>query len=315
MKPVTGAVDIGGTKIAVGVVDSGGRVLHKIELPSDVRAGFDHAMRRTGAALTDCLTKVGRELGGIGIGCAGEVHASTGALGLVNNLPGWEGGNPVEVFGREFGVSVALENDADAAALGELRWGSGKLRSRLIFVTVGTGIGASVILEGKIYRGVSHCHPEIGHQVIDPAGPVCTCGSQGCWESWASGPALAHWARKIAPPNYDPEKLTAREVCEAAERNEEWAKRAVEHEANYLGIGLANIVLSYAPQAIVLGGSVMKSFHLFIHRIHEVIRKNCQLVPHECVEIEMATLGPDVGLIGAAQVWHHRFEQCGGKLV
>jgi glucokinase len=314
MKLLTGAVDIGGTKIAVGVVDSGGRVLRKIELPTDVPQGFDNAMRRVHAALSECEQQAGK-LSGIGIGCAGEVSAATGTLGKVNNLPGWEGGNPVEVLTREFGVTVALENDADAAALGEVRWGSGKARSRVVFLTVGTGIGASVILDGKIYRGVGHCHPEIGHHIIDPAGPPCTCGTQGCWESWASGPALTQWARKNPPPDCDPEKLTARYVCEEAEKGQEWAQLAVEHEAYYLGLGLANIVNIFAPQAILLGGSVMKSAHLFMDRIHEVIRLNCPLVPHECVEISMATLGADVALIGAAQVWHHRFEQCGGQLV
>ncbi len=149
MKLLTGAVDIGGTKIAVGVVDSGGRVLRKIELPTDVPQGFDNAMRRVRAALSECAQQAGVEMSGIGIGCAGEVSAATGTLGKVNNLPGWEGGNPVEVLAREFGVTVALENDADAAALGEVRWGSGKARSRVVFLTVGTGIGASVILEEK----------------------------------------------------------------------------------------------------------------------------------------------------------------------
>ncbi len=312
---MTGAIDIGGTKIAIGIVDRDGHIRQKVELPTDVPAGFDHAMRRVRAALSDCARQAGVELSGIGVGCAGEVDAAIGMLRNVNNLPGWEGCNPVEVLAREFGVTVALENDADAAALGEVRWGSAKARGRVVFVTVGTGIGASVILDNKVYRGVGHCHPEIGHHIIDPAGPPCTCGTQGCWESWASGPALAQWARKSAPPGYDPEKITAQRICEEAEKGNSWAQQAVEHEAYYLGLGLANIVNIFAPQAILLGGSVMKSAHLFLGRIREVVRLNCRLVPHECVDLGMATLGADVGLIGAAQVWHHRFEQCGGRLV
>jgi glucokinase len=126
---------------------------------------------------------------------------------------------------------------------------------------------------------------------------------------------LAQWARKNPPPGCDPEKITARYVCEEAEKGQDWARCAVEHEAYYLGLGLANIVNIFTPQAILLGGSVMKSAHLFMDRIHEVIRLNCRLVPHERVDIEMATLGADVGLIGAAQVWHHRFQNSGGRLV
>jgi glucokinase len=279
-----------------------------------VQDGFCRAMERVSAALADCARRAGVKLHGIGIGCTGQVDAASGTLGNVNNLRGWEGGNPVDVLADEFGVPVALENDADAVALGELYWGSARATDRLVFVTVGTGIGASVILDQKIYRGVGHCHPEIGHHIIDPSGPECTCGARGCWESWASGPAMAAWLANNAPADVARRNLTAREICSQAEDGDEWPLRAVEHEAYYLGLGLTNLVVLFAPQAIVLGGSVMKSAHLFLDRVRAMIRRNCQLVPHECVEIRLASLGPDVGLIGAAQVWHHRFEYCGGRV-
>jgi glucokinase len=311
---VVGAVDIGGTKLALGVVDDQGWLLAKAEVPTDVARGFDHAMREISTLLRDCAQRAGVKLRGIGIGCTGQVDAVTGALGEVHNLPGWTGGNPVVSLSREFSVPVALENDADAAALGELYWGSGKSRTPMIYVTVGTGIGVSVILDGKIYRGAGQCHPEIGHQVIDPAGPPCTCGARGCWESLASGPAMVMWIENNGPKSYPCESLTAREVCSRAAAGDEWARRAVEHVGYYLGLGLANLVNIFAPQAIVLGGSVMKSAPLFLPRLHEVIRQNCRLVPYEKIEISLASLGTEVGLIGAAQVWHHRFERCGGRI-
>jgi glucokinase len=312
--PLIGAVDIGGTKVALGVVDDNGRVLEKTEVPTNVARGFDHAMREISALLCQCAQRTGAKLLGIGIGCTGQVDPVTGELGAVHNLPGWEGGNPVLFLSREFGVPVALENDADAAALGELCWGCEKSQTRMIYVTVGTGIGVSVILDGKIYRGAGQCHPESGHQVIDPSGAMCSCGARGCWESLASGPAIVAWMRKNAPESYQSESLTAREVCSRAEACDAWAKRAVEHVGYYLGLGLANLVNVFAPQTIVLGGSVMKSAPLFLEGIHEVIRQNCRLVPHERAKIALASLGPDVGLIGAAQVWHHRFERCGGQI-
>ena len=309
-----GAVDIGGTKLALGVVDDQGRVLEKVEVPTDVARGFDHAMREISALLDACAQHAAVKLSGIGIGCTGQVDAVTGLLGEVHNLPGWKGGNPVLSLSGAFGVPVALENDADAAALGELYWGSGKSRSPMIYVTVGTGIGVSVILGGKIYRGAGQCHPEIGHQVIDPAGPLCTCGVRGCWESLASGPAMLTWIGKNAPKSYPRESITAKEVCSRAKAGDEWARRAVDYVGYYLGLGLANLVNIFAPQSIVLGGSVMKSAPLFLPRIQEIIRENCKLVPHERSEIALASLGPDGGLIGAAQVWHHRFERCGGRI-
>lgn len=309
-----GAVDIGGTKLALGVVDDNGRLVEKNEVPTEVGRGFSHAMQEVTTLLSQCAQRAGVKLRGIGIGCTGQVDAVTGTLGQVHNLPGWEGGNPVLFLAHQFGVSAALENDADAAALGELYWGSGKVRAPMIYVTVGTGIGVSVILDGKVYRGAGQCHPEIGHQVIDTSGPLCTCGVRGCWESLASGPAIVAWIEKNAPKDYARENLTAREVCFRAQGGDEWARRAVEHMAFYLGLGLANLVNIFAPQTIVMGGSVMKSAPLFLPRMHEVIRDNCTLVPHDRMEITLASLGADVGLIGAAQVWHHRFERCGGRI-
>jgi glucokinase len=254
------------------------------------------------------------KLHGIGIGSAGPLDSATGVLGNMNNLPGWAGGNPVEFLSREFGVPAALENDADAAALGELHWGSGKSRSRFIYVTVGTGIGVSLILDGKVYRGVDGCHPEIGHHIIDPSGPLCSCGVHGCWESLAAGPAMVAWVLENSPAGYDDGNLNAREICALAQNSDELARRAVDREAYYLGLGLANLILSFAPEAIVLGGSVMKSAHLFMERARDVMRQNCTLVPVDRVEISLASLGADAGLIGAAQVWHHRFERCGGTV-
>jgi glucokinase len=123
---------------------------------------------------------------------------------------------------------------------------------------------------------------------------------------------MVKWIKTNAPMSYKSQDLTAREICERAQRGDEWATRAIEREAYYLGMGLANLVTLFAPDALVLGGSVMKSASLFLERIHEVIRQNCRLVPYERVEISLASLGPDVGLIGAAQVWRHRFSPPGG---
>jgi len=309
-----GGVDIGGTKIAVGVVDQEGHILAKKECPTEAPRGFDHAMRQVAALLAQCAEQAEIKLRGIGIGCAGPVDSVTGKLGNVNNLVGWQDGNPLEVLAREFGVPVAMENDADAAALGELYWGAGKKKMRFLYVTVGTGIGVSVILDGKVYRGIDGCHPEIGHHILDASGPCCSCGVRGCWESLAAGPAMTAWLRENAPAAYDNRNLSAREICTRAQDSDAWAQRAVEREAHYLGLGLANLITLFAPETIVLGGSVMKSAHLFLDRMREVIRQNCRLVPADRVLITLASLGADAGLIGAAQVWQHRFERSGGKV-
>jgi glucokinase len=302
-----GGIDIGGTKIAVGVVDPTGRVLARRESPADVPRGFNDAMRRVIGLLRECAESATVNLYGIGIGSAGPVDPSTGRLGNVNNLPGWEGGNPVDVLEREFGVPAALENDANAAALGELRWGSGKSRARFLYVVVGTGIGVSAILDGKVYRGAEGCHPEMGHHIIDPAGPLCSCGARGCWESFAAGPAMTVWMKENSPNGNRCADLTAQEICARAQDSDALAQRAVDREGYYLGLGLANLITLFAPEAIVLGGSVMKSALLFLDQARQVIRQNCRLVPAADVEISLASLGADAGLIGAAEVWNHRF--------
>jgi glucokinase len=308
-----GAVDIGGTKIAAGVVDENGHVLAKAECPTDVPRGFDHAMQRVAQMLAQSAHQSGVKLQGIGIGCTGPVDPIAGSLGNVNLLPGWKGASPVERLSVEFSVPAAMENDADAAALGEAVWRAGKGKTRLLYVTIGTGIGASVILDGKACRGVGECHPEIGHHVIDPSGPLCLCSARGCSESLASGPSMVEWIRANAPASHQSPNLSAKVICAQAQEGEELARRAVEREAYYLGIGLANLVTLFAPEAIVLGGSVMKSANLFPNCIQQVIRQNCGLVPFERVEISLASLGPDVGLISVAQVWNHRFQPCGGS--
>lgn len=302
-----GAVDIGGSKIAVGMVDDKGKVLSRMESPTDPNRYSDgieliaHMLRRT-------AQRAGGQITGIGIGSTGPVDPMRGEFGDVDFLPGWRGKSPVKDLGQVFSVQVALENDADAAALAEAGWGAGRNRTRLIYVTVGTGIGGGIILDGKLYRGVDGAHPEIGHHVIDPAGPQCTCGFRGCWESLAAGPAMVSWLQHNAPPGYPHgDGITAKRICALARQADKIAVQAVETEAYYLGLGLANLINLFTPDAIVLSGSVMKSADLLMGRMREVIRKGCRFVPAEKTELALASLGDDTNLIGAARVWHYRF--------
>jgi glucokinase len=303
------AVDIGGTKIAVGLVDDRGRVLAHIETPTSAELGYKCALERIADLLRQVSHQAEEPITGIGIGSTGPVDPFTGVIGDVNFLPGWQGSNIVQDLSRLFGIKVAMENDADAAALGEAGWGAGRDRTRLIYVTVGTGIGGGIILDGKLYRGVDNAHPELGHHVIDASpGPACQCGFRGCWESLAAGPAMVEWFKTEAPPGYSHlENLSAKQICDLSLAGDALAKRAVEREAYYLGLGLANLVVLFTPDVIVLGGSVMKSAHLFLDGIHKVIRESCRYVPFEKTTIAMASLGDDANLIGAARVWHHRF--------
>ena len=214
----------------------------------------------------------------------------------------------MEDLARIFKVQVALENDADAAALAEWGWGAGKNKSRLVYVTVGTGIGGGIVLDGKLYRGVDGAHPEIGHHVVDPAGPLCSCGFHGCWESIAAGPGMAAWLQSQAPADYPGRAtLTAKRIYELAGEGDVLAISAVNRENFYLALGLANLINLFTPDVIVLGGSVMKGAGPFLENIRETLRLGCRFVPLEKVALTLASLGENANLIGAARVWHYRF--------
>jgi len=276
------------------MINCEGKVLARRECLTDADRGYPDALRRIIEMLRATAQTANMQISGIGIGSTGPVYPLTGEIGDVNFFPHWKGENPVRDLSQSFQVRVAMENDADAAALGEASWGAGHSKSKLIYVTVGTGIGTEIILDGQVYRGVDQSHPEIGHHVIDPSGPPCLCGFRGCWESLAAGPAMVAWVERNAPPSYPHvADLTAKKICELAEQGDSWAMRAGEHESRYLGLGLANLVTMFVPDVIVLGGSVMKSASLFLEKIRKMIGTSCRFVPYEKTELALASLGED----------------------
>lgn len=297
-----GAVDIGGTKIAAGAVREDGTIVCRSECSTDATRGFPDAIARIQRMLHDAAAVCGG-LDGIGIACPGPLDPFSGIIGEVGTLPGWRGGNLVDELHSQFGVGVVLENDADAAALAEHAWGTGCGKAGFIFVTVSTGIGGGIILGGQLYRGAGGSHPELGHQIIDNTGPVCYCSARGCWESLASGPAMTEWMFQQSPFS---DRMTAAEICAGAAHGDMLALQAVRREGYYLGLGLANLVTLFAPDAIALGGGVMKSSRLFLRASIEVVKDLCTQVPAEKTKIVAASLGTEAGLLGAAQAFLRR---------
>jgi glucokinase len=301
-------VDIGGTKTAVGVVDDSGRVLARAEASTQTMGPWPEALALISKMLRSTAREANVTIAGIGVGSTGPLDPLSGKFENLDTIPQWSGASPVDDLAREFHVSVAMENDADAGALAEASWGAGRNKSRLIYVTIGTGIGGGIILDGHLYRGVAGAHPEIAHQVIDVNGPPCSCGLRGCWEPFASGPAMAKQMESQSEYTGRP-GLTARHIYELAMAGDPLAGRAVERENFYLAIGLANLVNLFTPDAIILGGSIMKSAGIFLSNIRKIMEQGCRFVPLEKMELSLASLGDDANLIGAARVWHHRFAQ------
>lgn len=306
---MVGAIDIGGTKIAVGMLDEQGHLLARFECPTESQRGFRDGLARIKTMLDQASNAVGAKAMGIGIGCTGPVNPFTGHIEKAALLPGWEEADLAGELSRIFKIPVAMENDADAVALAEAAWGSGQNKSSLICVSVGTGIGGGIVLGGKLYRGVGEIHPELGHQIIDASGPLCYCGVRGCWEVLAAGPAMVQWFKEKAEPD-DPglSELSAKHIFEMAQAGHDLARSVVEREAHYLTLGLVNLITLFAPEVIVLAGGVMKSASL-LDDIEAEMRRSLLLVPVEKTELRASSLGPDAGLAGAAQVWYHRFQK------
>jgi glucokinase len=195
-------------------------------------------------------------------------------------------------------VPIVIENDAAAAALGEAHSGAGRGVARFMYVTISTGIGGALVVDGALYRGAGGAHPEIGHHVIDASGPLCPCGARGCWEVVASGPALAAFAKEGAPASLRAE-LSAEIVC--AHATEDWARAAIDRTTHYLAIGISNLQTMFAPDVIALGGGVMKSAPLFLDRIRENVSRSATLVPRASIVI--AACGADAVLLGAARAF------------
>lgn len=294
-----GAIDIGGTKIAAGIVREDGIVLHRTECSTQATRGFLDAVHRMQQMLQEAIARCG-PIDGIGIACPGPLNPFTGVIGDVGTLPGWQGSHLAETIHANLGLSVAVENDADAATLAEYAWGTTRTSGTLLYVTISTGIGGGMVQDGRLYRGVRGAHPEFGHQTIDPSGPLCYCTISGCWESLASGSAMSASFTEVGSGKGP---LTAAQICDLARQGDAFAMRAVKSEAHYIGLGLANLVTLFAPEVICLGGGVMRSSELFLDDIQVLVRSLCTQVPVEYTTITLSSLGADIGLLGAAQSW------------
>jgi len=213
---------------------------------------------------------------------------------------------------KAFSVPVTLENDADVAALGEYWQGAGISIRRLYAVTVGTGIGTALILNGEIYRGVDGSHPEGGHMVLDPNGPLCYCKMRGCWESLCAGPAIERQAREadltgsrlLEMAAGEREKIEARMVFDAARMGDSVALSILDRFTRYFIQGILNVCILFVPDVIVLSGGVMRSADLFMPKLGQALQAYTEMVPAYRVHIIPAKLGYYAGLYGAAYtIW------------
>lgn len=290
-------IDIGGTKMAVASVRESGEILASTVLPTEAERGFPRAVDRLEAAIRQLLARPDAteiRLAGIGIGCAGPVDPREGLINNPYTLTGWDRCDIVGPLRRRFDVPVVLENDADAAALGESWVGAGRATDPVVLLTFGTGVGGAAIFQRRILRGVAGEHPELGHVPIFPDGPECYCGVRGCLESIASGTAIAEAGRPFGFGS-------AREVFAAASRQED-ARRILERARRAVVLAAWTICHTLLPQRLILGGGIMETeFDGFAAEIRRQLGRATQFT-HQRVDVVAASLGNAAGLVGAARL-------------
>lgn len=303
-------IDLGGTNVRAGVVTSGGRLLHWKEAPIKAFRGPEVGLKTITGLADGVSERANQPVLALGIGSTGPLDRQSGCIQNPYTLPGWEGVDIVTPLQERFSVPVALENDADAAALGEAWVGAGQGVKRMVMLTIGTGVGYALILDGEIYRGIAGEHPEGGHIPIDPSGPECYCGAHGCLESLVSGPAIVRFVKEseaaknnvfIRNATNNLQEIEAATVFEGARQGDAFCQSLVDRTANYIALGLVSIIMLTLPDCIVLTGGLSRSYDLIERKIHAVLARYDVIVPTRKVQIQLSQLGQQAGLIGAAR--------------
>lgn len=304
-------IDIGGTKVAAGVVDNGGRIL-----ASARRDTPGHDPREVERVIAELVAELsaGHRIGSVGIGAAGWMDTS-GSTVLFSPHLAWRNeplrGNLERLLRRR----VLIVNDADAAAWAEWRFGAGAGQSRLVCVTLGTGIGGAMIMDGRLERGRYGVAGEFGHQIIMPQGLRCECGNRGCWEQYASGNALGREARELAAARSpmaqdlldavdgDVEAITGALVTRLALAGDPACIELIEEVGDWLGLGLANLAAALDPGKFVIGGGLSAAGRLLLEPVRRSFARNLTGRGFRpAAAIDLASLGPEAGMVGAADL-------------
>lgn len=305
-------IDVGGTKVLGGVVDREGNVL------KTARRDTPH---EGGAALNRAIADVALELAadytieGVGLSAAGFVSSDRKTMLATPNIAGWNGVQLDREITEMINMPVVLENDANSAAWGEARFGAGRGRENMLMVTVGTGIGGGIIVNGQLLRGAFGVAAEIGHLRVLPEGHLCGCGARGCFEQYASGNALLRHAREAIAASPDLargllargdgtlEGLTGRAITDAARDGDQVALAAFNTTAQWLGAGIASLSVILDPECVVIGGGVVDAGEILLAPTRAALERYMPFAgKHPSPEIIAATLGNEAGLVGAADL-------------
>lgn len=310
-------IDLGGTKIAGAVFDAAaGQMVVRETIPTQAHEGPDAVLLRIAEHARALARQAGlemRQISGVGVGVPATFDWDTGTIWLIPNLPGaWLNKPAGAILNQHLGVPISLVNDARAFTLAEATLGAGKGYPSVVGITLGTGIGGGIVIDGRLYRGLTGAAGEFGHHTIDMHGLPDGSGNPGGWESLGSGPAIAAMGMKFVVQGattrigelagFDFNRITPEILLQAAEAGDAVAQDVLRRGGEYIGVGLANVLIMLAPYCVVIGGGLARLGHWIHDPMMETVRQRVHTIPLDQVAIVPAALGGEAGVYGAA-IW------------
>ncbi len=310
MEDLVIGVDLGATNIKVGLVTADGRILSRRRLGTEVREGPGAVAGRICRACRELVSMTesapGRVLGA-GVGCPGSVDSASGVLRFWPNVPDWRNVPLRRMIEDELGMRCVMDNDANVAALAEQWVGTGKGASSLVVLTLGTGIGAGIVLNGRVWRGGNGAAGEVGHMSINPRGPLCSCGNRGCLQVYAGATAMVRRMREAIEAGARTsladrkDELTAELIHKAALAGDEASRRNIEQTGRYLGVGVSNLMHILNPQVIAFSGGLTAAGEMLMAPLRDEVKCRTLEACRRDTRVSFAALLDDAGVIGAAR--------------
>ncbi|MDP4092468.1 MAG: ROK family glucokinase [Bacillota bacterium] len=307
-------IDLGGTNIAAGVVDENGKIIHKDSIPTHRERKDVEVIKDMAMLALKVIKDSGKEIAdikSIGIGSPGVPNNEKGILVYACNL-NFKNAPIREEMQKYVNLPVILDNDANCAALAECVAGAAKGTKHSVTITLGTGLGGGVVIDGKIYSGFNNSASELGHSIIAMDGEQCTCGRKGCYEAYASATALIRQTKRAAVENKDSminklvngdlNKIDAKTSFDAARAGDETGRKVVAQYIRYIAEGLINVINTFAPEVIVIGGGVCKEGEYLLKPLREIVYSEVYFKEEPQTQIKAAQMGNDAGIVGAAML-------------
>ncbi len=312
MKKYRIGVDIGGTNIKIALVDFEGKIIYSNTTPTRAEMGFEAGVANIKQAIKDLMQETkesSKTIESIGFGLPGQIDYKAGMVKNLPNIPGWINIPLGKLIEDEFEIPTKLDNDVRCAALGELNFGAGKGCENLICITIGTGIGSGIVLNGKLVRGASNAAGEIGHiKMTLDKGPLCGCGDHGCFEAYASGPSIVSMAKEFISGGKSAKYkematdgiITPYIIAQAALQGDAVSLQIFKQMGEIIGIGLASVINLLNPEKIIIGGGVADAGEILLEPIRKTIEDRAMPIQKEVVKVVPAQLANAAGVIGAS---------------